>query len=425
MTPLFLLIAVSGYTLQEGVTPVQKVINLLNGMASKGRAEMELEATHHSEYIKWCEQTDFEKKVAIRDGKADMERLSAAIEKADADASTLGDEINALNQQINTWSAEKKQATEIRTKSHADYEVVHTEYNDNLDAMSAALSTLAAKSSGSIGNSFVQELNNHMSTKGRTALAAFLQEDREVQMPTAPAGNAFEFSSSSIVDTVNQLKEKMEDERSAVEKEEANAHHAFQMVEQQLTMDIESANEERDNKVRVKTSRHEDSAADRGDLEETTISKEADEKYLAGLVAQCQTKSSEFADRQQLRKDELTALAKATEIISGGSVSGAADTHLPALVQKVSFGLLRSKATPMQKRVAAYLQDRATQSASRVLALVATKIADGPFDKVKSMIEAMITKLTEEAADEADHKGWCDGEMASNKQMREAKTEES
>ena len=47
-----------------------------------------------------------------------------------------------------------------------------------------------------------------------------------------------------------------------------------------------------------------------------------------------------------------------------------------------------------------------------------------PFAKVKKMIDAMITKLLEEANEEADHKGWCDKEMATNKQTRDDKTEE-
>ena len=37
----------------------------------------------------------------------------------------------------------------------------------------------------------------------------------------------------------------------------------------------------------------------------------------------------------------------------------------------------------------------------------------------------MITKLTEEAGEEAEHKAWCDTEMATNKHTRDAKTEEA
>merc|ERR1719310_1766291 len=40
------------------------------------------------------------------------------------------------------------------------------------------------------------------------------------------------------------------------------------------------------------------------------------------------------------------------------------------------------------------------------------------------MIDGMITKLLAEANEEADHKGWCDTEMATNKNTRDKKTEE-
>merc|ERR1719321_2067444 len=41
------------------------------------------------------------------------------------------------------------------------------------------------------------------------------------------------------------------------------------------------------------------------------------------------------------------------------------------------------------------------------------------------MIKDMITKLMEEATEEAEHKGFCDTELTTNKQTRDSKTEES
>merc|ERR1719456_1474794 len=55
---------------------------------------------------------------------------------------------------------------------------------------------------------------------------------------------------------------------------------------------------------------------------------------------------------------------------------------------------------------------------------MATKTGDDPFTKVKKMIKDMITKLMEEANEEAEHKGWCDTELSTNQQTREAKSDE-
>merc|ERR1719269_70090 len=56
--------------------------------------------------------------------------------------------------------------------------------------------------------------------------------------------------------------------------------------------------------------------------------------------------------------------------------------------------------------------------------MVAQKVNDDPFAQVKKMINDMITKLMEEANEEAEHKAWCDTEMGTNKHTRDEKTEE-
>merc|ERR1719409_2025505 len=47
-----------------------------------------------------------------------------------------------------------------------------------------------------------------------------------------------------------------------------------------------------------------------------------------------------------------------------------------------------------------------------------------PFKKVTKMIRDMVTKLTEEANEEAEHKGFCDTELSTNKNTRDSKTDE-
>jgi chromosome segregation ATPase len=393
----------------------------MQDMAAKGLAAKEAEKIQHTEYMQWCVDTTRTKKYAIRDGNLAIEKFGAAAEKADADIARLTDEIAELNANIGTWSADKASATKVRDTQHADYVAVHTDLSDSIDAMSRALSMLASRASGAISNSFLQKLTATMPQKARQAVDAYLQSGG---ITGEEAGDAYQFHTSGIQDMVNNLKDKMSDERATVEKEEAGKKHSFQLLEQQLTMDTEAATDERDQKEELKAQRTEDSAASKGDSGETTATKEADEKYLAETTAMCEQKASEFESRQALRDEEQVALGKAIEIMSGGSVSGAADKHLPALVQK-SFALRASKGVaPIQKQVAVFLQGRATKSESRLLQRIAAQVADGPFDKVKKMIEDLIAKLAQEAAEEADHKAWCDGELHSNKNTRDTKSEE-
>merc|ERR1719235_1796363 len=135
---------------------------------------------------------------------------------------------------------------------------------------------------------------------------------------------------------------------------------------------------------------------------------------------------SDFEARQKMRAEELTAIDQAIEIISSGAVSGAAGKHLPGLVQvktSTSFVQLRAGAkSPSQDAVASYLAKQGQKLHSNLLAALSLHVGSDPFVKIRKMISDMITKLTEEAQEEAEHKGFCDSELSSNKQTRDDKT---
>ena len=67
-------------------------------------------------------------------------------------------------------------------------------------------------------------------------------------------------------------------------------------------------------------------------------------KYLNEAVSGCTQKSTDFEARSKLRVEELAAITKAVEILSSGTVSGAADKYLPSMVQ-TSFVLRGSSST--------------------------------------------------------------------------------
>merc|ERR1719484_487905 len=68
--------------------------------------------------------------------------------------------------------------------------------------------------------------------QAQRALAAFLQmgEDPDGLSVTAPEAAAYEFQSDGIVDMLEKLKDKFEDELNTCEKEEMEKKHAYQMM---------------------------------------------------------------------------------------------------------------------------------------------------------------------------------------------------
>merc|ERR1719440_441488 len=108
-----------------------------------------------------------------------------------------------------------------------------------------------------------------------------------------------------------------------------------------------------------------------------------------------------------------------------GSAVGGGTAYLPSLMQTgTSFAQLRSLVqNPVQKRVAGFLKTRAKRLNSKILSLISVRVAEDPFKKIKKMIQDMVDKLMEEANEEAEHKGFCDTEMGTNKNTRDEKTE--
>jgi len=159
---------------------------------------------------------------------------------------------------------------------------------------------------------------------------------------------------------------------------------------------------------------------------EVTAVRDSDAKYLNDLTSLCDQKTKEFESRTKLRDEEIEALDKAVEILSGDEV-GDAKKHLPSLVQgkSSSFAQLRAVTRqPAQRRLVDFLRNEAVRLDSKVISTLAMEAAADPFAKIKQLISELIERLKTEATNEATHKGWCDKELGTNKHTRETKTAE-
>jgi len=421
-----------GYALKEGVTPVQKVIQLLQEMQMKGKAEKKDEAVKFSAYKQFCDDQTAAKTEAIKKANALMEQLAADIQMAESEVKQLAKQISELDAEIAGYKADEKAATEVRDKEKEDYKKTHLDYSESVDALQRAIGILKKQQFDRAQASLLQVTKmERVPENVKRTIYSFLATDEEVVQPaglsvSAPEANAYEFQSGGVVEMLEKLLDKFRDERSTLEKDELGAKHAYEMVMQDLQDSIEAAKKVMGRATVTKAERETAAAEAKGELADTTKDRDYDQEYLDLMNAQCAQKSEDFANRQQLRGEELEAIGKAVEILSSGAVSGNADKYLPGFVQKkVSAMQLRAGSRrPVQKNVAAFLQGRAAALQSRVLSLIAAKVESDPFEKVKKMIKDLIVRLMEEAGEEAEHKGWCDTELATNKQTREAKSAE-
>merc|ERR1719207_264 len=422
---------VAAYASQAKVTPVQKVIELLEGMLAQGKKAKHDEEIQFAAFKQFCEDTTVEKQKAVEEANQMIETLKADIQKYQADADKLGKEIAQHEEDISVWTGDGKAATKVRDIEKADYDAMHKDYSESIDALERAIQVLKKQAYDRKQASFAQlEALKHMNLipqEAKRAIDVFLAQDPDEGLAvSAPEANAYEFQSQGIIDMLQKLLDKFADERTTLEKEETNSRHAYEMLMQDLTAQVENATASRDEKAETKAKKLQAKADAEGDLQDTITTRDDDQKYLEDLTATCEQKASDFESRQQLRAEEIEAIEKAIEIISSAAVAGNAEKHLPTLLQSKSASLAQLRAdsrSPTQERVAQYLQDQARHLNSRVLSALAVRVADDPFKKVKKMIKDLIVRLMEEANEEAEHKGWCDTELSTNEQTRKEKTQ--
>jgi len=330
----------------SSVTPVQKVIQLLQDMRLKAVAEKNAEAVEYAKFQQFCTDTISNKKREIEDDATLMESLSAEIGKLDSDVTTLGNKITDLKAEVVTAEKKIKETDEQREKDVAMYKAASQDYAESVDALGRAINVLSKQDynrAQAEGASMLQRGGALPESVRRAAMAVLLEtgsldEPSEFLFRENPQAHGYEFQSTSIVDLLKKLKIEFTQKRSESEKEEINSRDAHKMISQDLHDQIEGATSDIADKTVLLEETKQLAAEKKGLLASTTADHDEAVVYLKDLEVECEEKGKSFEEKQDLRAEELKAIDKAVEILSSDSVSGASDTHLPA-----SFILLQQR----------------------------------------------------------------------------------
>jgi len=434
------LLALAAVGLASNVTPVQKVVSMMEKMLDKGKAEMDAEKQSYVEYEKFCEKTTTEKARAISEAEERSAALGAAIDKASSDVDQLGAEIEEHGQIIDKTSAEKTEASSVREKEAADFAETLKDYVDSITAIGKAMTVLkeqpstrpqallqlqqrklSPREASDYLNAFLHGVEPER-RKGQAQMA-LVAEARDSELQPAAAG--YEFQSGGVISLLENLEDQFKEERNTLKMEELKKKNAFKTLVAGLDSENSDASKDKERKLQEKASIAEQKAKDESELAETQATLAEDTKYKKDLEMSWRQKAAEFKSRQKLRAEELEAISKATEIISGSAVAGNAEKHLPKLLQTGSaLAAVQSLRSPSMKKVAQLLQDSAAKLQSQQLSALALRVLADPIDKVKELIQGMVARMEEEAASEATKVQWCKEELGANEAERSEKSDE-
>merc|ERR1719188_781159 len=329
--PLFLALLAAlplslAMTARARVTPVQKVLTMLEDMKSKASLAMEVEQKTYAKYKEWVSDRSTDLGFEIKTATSDIESLTADIVKADASASQLGKEIAALNAEIERLEGEKKSATDIRTSEHDEYTTVSQDYSESADALQRAIQVLKAQD---YDRPQAEMLLQRMAKKApvlQRALAALSQEASAAS--GAPEVAAYEFQSGGIVGVLKDLLDKFKSQLSDTETQESNQAHFYELEMIHLNNAIETSTKDRDEKAALKAQHEAASAEFNGKLTDTKADKASDEKLKRDIEATFEAKTATFKQNQQVRKDEIEAISQASDIIANPEVATSYAKHV-------------------------------------------------------------------------------------------------
>merc|ERR1740130_2205315 len=317
----------------RAVTPIQKVLTLMEEMKAKGIAAKQDEEVKFSAFNQWCQNTKKAKTDEIAAGNQKIESLNAGIEKARVLISQLTDRILELEEDVGRWQKDKVSAKTVRDAERADYTATVTDYTESIDAVAGAIRVLKAQTADKAQAALIQVSSLKLIPAAtKKVITSFLQQDPELAY-AAPEANAYENQSGGIIEMLEKLNDDFSGKKTELEKEELGAQQAFEQIGQQLADNIENAEFEINKKTKHRAETQQNKADMEGDLAQTTADRDEDQKYLDDTTALCTQKTSDFESRSELRAGEIEAISKAIEIMGSQAVAGSGDKHLPALLQ--------------------------------------------------------------------------------------------
>jgi len=400
----------------RAVSPVQKVLQLIDEMAVKVKGDVDTAVTEFEVFSSFSDGSATEKEYALASSSKRIEALSATILKAQSTIQSHDSNIAGLGTKISGSTKELEDAVALREKEHADFLVSEKQLITDVEAISVAVKeTSFAQMTPdaqrgfdalSEGLAHVTDAGFVMHARG-AKVAEFLQarEDGEDELAEGTQGGP-----------LGTVQERAEAALKGARETEQEESFAFSSLQMNLENEIKSLNKELDESKHGKQRAAEELAESRKDLAVEKSGHADDEAFLRDLERDYNSKARDFEVEHKDATGELKALAAAKAIL---------EKKFASFLQARTEVRVAVRASDDRKVTALrMIQQLGKRLRSTALVALAYRAAGDPFGKVRGMIEDMLSKLQQEAAEAATQEAFCNEESGKSIKSKEAKEQD-
>merc|ERR1719213_942193 len=423
---LFLLLAFTP-VISAGEHPIDGVISLLQKLKIQSTEEGAAEAASFQKFTYWCKTSTKTLNKAIKTEKTDISSLTDKIEGLTADIATLGEDIASLKADIESMETAADKAKTVRDDEKSLYDDEQKNFEDTITAVDEAITTLKDSKASLLQTDAQKKVVQKAATLAKAM--------------GKPAAKTYSFKLGGIIETFKAMKAEFEADKLDSTSAETNKLNAYNLAKQERDTAISTAKDSKKEKEDIKGDKESEKATSESTLSETETALADDTATLEQTDKECKTVTGEWEERSGIREGEIKAMDMAVKILSKVTGVRNPDEHeIPkkalleatarvdqdtasyeAKMSGISFLQLedpKTKAVNLLKKAASVAHSKALQKLAQEISTY-----DGPFDKIKQMIQKMIFRLMSEQKDEDDHKNWCDMEMEKSTESKDDKDE--
>lgn len=425
--------ALCAYAEQASNAPLHKAVAMLQKLKAGLTIDGQKEEAAFQAVSDWCQKGAKELKYEIRGEKIEDEDLKATMSKADADTATSSSKIEDEAASQSETESELNAAKAIRAKEHSAFAATEAELQDSIDTLERASNVLQRKMRG---NALVQTSVNRndikalidtlnevvnaaaLSLHDKSKLVALAQTSEDDESDLGEFGPNGNKPQGSVLDLIEDLKQKAEKQLTELRAEETNARQNFETVQSSLTDEIalegKNIGQAKDSKSAAQMIK----AVAEGDEAVTWKDLQGDQKSISQMDQQCVDKAADYDEAVKNRGEELKAITAALQALSQNGAGGEAASFVEIQSNPDRYevvNVLRKFAQQKQSAALAQLAGRL----STVLTQADRRHQADPFKKVRGMIEGMVTRIENEAKGDASRKAYCDKETKQSDEKKD------